>query len=411
MKMQKRGSKKLVIVVASVITVIAVILGLTGWFLLNKKTDKIAQTITDSITAEPQTYHGKTPNCPEKYCLSLTVNGDLLFHPKLWDNFVTDDGGYDFTSLFAAEMPYYAESDIVVCDMETPIAPLGGPYVGYPVFNIPPQVVDYAKKAGYTACTTDTNHSFDRGSEGIARMIDKLDEVGIAHTGTYKTEEESQNPLILDAEGGKLAIIGGTVSINGQTADNEWQIDRMREGANHDSDFARMIGQAKKARENGANIVVAQLHSVQEYITKADSWQISIAHELAESGEFDAIYFHGSHSVEPIENYDGTWIVYGVGNSVSTAVGNDPERYVNDQGLTVRFTFASDDQKSWKITNLAYLPTYVKNGANPAWCPLVVDNFTGCGNDAAMYSRMDGILHSMGVPVDDPILRPWKLGQ
>lgn len=35
-------------------------------------------------------------------------------------------------------------SDIAVCEFETPIAKRGGPYTGYPVFNVPPEVADAA---------------------------------------------------------------------------------------------------------------------------------------------------------------------------------------------------------------------------------------------------------------------------
>lgn len=49
----------------------------------------------------------------------------------------------------------------------------------------------------------------------------------------------------------------------------------------------------------------------------ADSWQQDEAHELADTGAFDVIYGAGCHCAQPIENYNGTWIIYGLGNAVT----------------------------------------------------------------------------------------------
>lgn len=402
--------RNVILVIAGLIVLLSV--GVLDFIHLNQRGQTEDVGLLRTSAKVERVYHGKAPNCPEKYCISITVNGDLLFHPALWNHFKTgDEREFDFTALFAAEKQYYAKSDIVVCDVETPIAKAGGPYTGYPVFNIPPQVLDAAKAAGYTACTTDTNHSWDQGFAGVERLIDELDRLGIAHTGTYKTEAESKEPLLLDAEGGKVSIIGGTVSLNGMAADTDWRIDRLRDDTMADHDYERMISMAQKAREQGATIVIAQLHSVQEYITYADDWQQKAAHRLIDSGEFDFVYFHGSHSVEPIELYKNVYIVYGLGNSVT--VSAPAVRYVNNQGLTVRVQFASADQETWKVAQLSYLPTFNKIGAQYAWCPLAADRPSGfCVSEATdhqMYERMVGILFSMGLSRDDPIVRPWLI--
>ena len=126
--------------------------------------------------------------------------------------------------------------------------------------------------------------------------------------------------------GGKLGLVTGTVSLNGMTADEDWQVDRLREDGdpNHDSDIQRAVDKANKAREQGADVVAIAMHSVQEYLDYADSWQISEAHELADTGAFDVIYGAGCHCAQPIENYNGTWIIYGLGNAV-TESANTPE--------------------------------------------------------------------------------------
>ena len=105
----------------------------------------------------------------------------------------------------------------------------------------------------YTACTHATNHSWDQGADGIARLWDTLASKGIAQTGSYKTEEDSTKPLVIDSPtgGGKLGLVTGTVSLNGMTADHDWQVDRLREAGDpqHQSDIDRAVAKAKAARE------------------------------------------------------------------------------------------------------------------------------------------------------------------
>ena len=121
---------------------------------------------------------------------------------------------------------------------------------------MPPEVADAAASVGYTACTHATNHSWDQGADGIARLWDTLASKGIAQTGSYKTEEDSTKPLVIDSPtgGGKLGLVTGTVSLNGMTADHDWQVDRLREAGDpqHQSDIDRAVAKAKAAREQGA---------------------------------------------------------------------------------------------------------------------------------------------------------------
>jgi poly-gamma-glutamate synthesis protein (capsule biosynthesis protein) len=356
-------------------------------------------------------YQGNEPDCPERYCISVTVNGDLLFHPALWDNFRTGNT-YDFAPLFAAESQYYDKTDVAVCNFETPIAEPGGPYAGYPVFNIPPEVATAAKTAGYDVCTTATNHSFDQGTEGINRLIDTLDNLDIKHTGSYKSEADSTEPLLIDTFGGKLALISGTVSLNGMVADYDWQVDRMRDDEMRAYDVERAVAKAKLARERGADVIILGLHSVQEYLTVADTWQQSAAHELIDTGEFDFVYFHGSHSVQPLEKYKNVYIAYGLGNSLT--VSAPQERFVNNQGLTLRAQFASPDRATWRLAKLSYLPTFNMTGDKYAWCPLSSDRPSGyCkseSEDAQMYNRMTDIMFSMNVSLDDEVVQEWIVG-
>lgn len=417
-----------------VLVIVAVLVG-GGWLVVRHmqaaapvaKPDKAA-TVTrvdlDNKQAVPEPvveHHGNSPDCPDTDCISMLVNGDLLFHPNLWKHFAgantaaTDGTAFDFTPLFETMKPYIQASDIAVCEFETPIAKRGGPYTGYPVFNVPPEVADAAASVGYTACTHATNHSWDQGADGIASLWDTLASKGIAQTGSYKNEEDSTKPLVIDSPtgGGKLGLVTGTVSLNGMTADHDWQVDRLREAGDpqHQSDIDRAVAKAKAAREQGADVVAMAMHSVQEYIDYADSWQVSEAHELADTGAFDVIYGAGCHCAQPIENYNGTWIIYGLGNTVT--VSAPASRIVNNQGVTARIQFAGRKgvAGAWRVSRIDWVPTANMRQGSYQWCPISSDHPNGTcwseSQDAQVRQRIWNVIYSMGA--DKNVVKEWNI--
>ncbi len=421
-------------VLVVVLVIVAVLVG-GGWLVVRHmqaaapvaKPDKAA-TVTrvdlDNKQAVPEPvveHHGNSPDCPDTDCISMLVNGDLLFHPNLWKHFAgantaaTDGTAFDFTPLFETMKPYIQASDIAVCEFETPIAKRGGPYTGYPVFNVPPEVADAAASVGYTACTHATNHSWDQGADGIARLWDTLASKGIAQTGSYKNEEDSTKPLVIDSPtgGGKLGLVTGTVSLNGMTADHDWQVDRLREAGDpqHQSDIDRAVAKAKAAREQGADVVAMAMHSVQEYIDYADSWQVSEAHELADTGAFDVIYGAGCHCAQPIENYNGTWIIYGLGNTVT--VSAPASRIVNNQGVTARIQFAGRKgvAGAWRVSRIDWVPTANMRQGSYQWCPISSDHPNGTcwseSQDAQVRQRIWNVIYSMGA--DKNVVKEWNI--
>lgn len=374
---------------------------------------------TTSVPDPVVEHHGNSPDCPDTDCIAVLVNGDLLFHEGLWNQYAvnptaTDGTAFDFTGLFEPMRQYIDASDIAICEFETPIAQRGGPYSAYPIFNIPAEVADAAADIGYDACTHASNHSWDQGAEGVARLWDTLEANGIAQTGSYKTEEDSWKPLVIDSPtgGGKLGLIAGTVSLNGMQADTEWRVDRLREQSdpNHQSDIDKAVAKAKAAREQGADIVAIAMHSVQEYIDYADSWQVSEAHELADTGAFDLIYGAGCHCAQPIEHYNNTWIIYGLGNAV-TESANTPQTMVNNQGVTARVQFAGKKgvEGSWRVTRIDWLATANEHQGSYQWCPLT-DDADVCWSesyDQQVRERVRSVIYSLGA--DSTIVREWNI--
>lgn len=350
-----------------------------------------ARTAAPAPSPTPTT--GKGPACPSARCASVLVTGDMLVHTHLWQQAEQDAAaagkpGLDFGPLLEGQRRYISNSDLAICHQETPVAGPEGPFSAYPSFNVPPQIITAAKNVGYQACTTASNHTIDRGTDGLLRTLDALDAAGLKHTGSYRTETEAQGILIMDTAAAKIAIVQATYGLNGLLPDYPWQVDML--------DAATMIAKAEKARALGADIVLGAMHAGDEYASVPNAQQQDVAHALVDSGQFNLVYGHHTHSVLPIEKYKDTWIVYGLGNGVTEL---SPWYVVNNEGLLVRAQFGQDAAGKWTATDLAWAPSVIVRDPY-RWCSVAADAPQGpCAGpeaDAATRLRTITVLESMG---------------
>ncbi|WP_354145632.1 CapA family protein [Arthrobacter sp. 754] len=348
-----------------------------------------------SPTPTPTPTPGAGPACPTLRCTSVLLTGDMLVHAQLWQQ-ARDDAaaagktGLDFGPLLEGQRRYIQRSDLAICHQETPVAGPEGPFAAYPSFNVPPQIITASKAVGYQACTTASNHTIDRNTDGLLRTLDALDAAGLKHTGSYRTQTESQGILILPTKAAKIAVIEGTYGLNGQYPEYDWQVDML--------DAPTMIAKAVKARALGADIVLGAMHAGDEYAGEPNAQQQEVAHALVDSGQFTMIYGHHTHSVLPIENYKGTWIVYGLGNGVTEL---SPWYVVNNEGLLVRAQFSQDAAGKWSASDLAWAPSVIVRDPY-RWCSVASDAPQGvCATpeaDAATRLRTSTVVASMGAP-------------
>ena len=73
--------------------------------------------------------------------LTVTVSGDLLWHPSTWDTAREDGHGRnDFAPIFGTVAPILRNADVSICHEEVPVAPKGSQYSGYPEFAVPAEI-------------------------------------------------------------------------------------------------------------------------------------------------------------------------------------------------------------------------------------------------------------------------------
>ena len=297
-----------------------------------------------------------TTAAPEGF--TLVATGDVLIHQglELTAGAARPDGGYDFSDVLAPVAPIIRAADVAICHLETPVAPEGGPYRGYPSFAVQPEIIRALAGVGYDECSTSSNHSLDDGTDGLVRTLDALDAAGIGHAGTYRTQAESTQPQILQVHGIRVAHIAATYGLNGggPPAGRAWEVNIAPV-----PDVDVLLAAAHRARAAGAQVVIASLHCCVEYQHDPTDAQVAAAHALLASPDIDLVIGHHAHVVQPFERIDGKWVAYGLGNFVAEmARKGDPYDEV-----AARFTFTRGADGRFAVTKAEAIPMHLDVGA------------------------------------------------
>lgn len=289
--------------------------------------------------------------------LTVAAAGDLLVHEELTAQAAADAAalgvaGHDFGPVLAQVAPVVQAADLAVCHMEQPLAPPEGPFTGWPLFSAPPQLADAARTAGFDTCSTASNHSLDTGLAGIGRTLDNLDRVGMAHTGTARSQAEAATPTIVNVRGVPVAHLSYTQHLNGIPVPEEapWAANLI--------DPAVILDEARRARQAGAEIVIVSLHWGTEYQVAADEAQLALARQLLEAPEIDLIIGHHAHVVQPMERINGKWVAYGLGNLTARFPDGSPEE--TQDSVIPTFTFTEQAPGQWRVTDVEVTAAWIE---------------------------------------------------
>jgi poly-gamma-glutamate synthesis protein (capsule biosynthesis protein) len=290
--------------------------------------------------------------------VTVLGSGVVLIHPPLWiqahrDARAHGRTGYDFGPMYSSVAPDVAAADLATCEMETPLAPPQGPFVGWPTFSAPPQVLTALKDIGYDSCTTASNHTLDQGYPGLKRTLDEIDAAGLRHTGSARSPDEAATPLIVTtADGVKVGQLAYSFNFNGfePAPGMSWEANLI--------DVPTILAAAKQLKRDGADVVVVSLHWGVEYEHLATPEQRDQARRLLASPDIDLILGDHAHVVEPAERIHGKWVFYCMGNQISRH--EDP---IADgrEGVMPEVTFTEVRPGRFRATLARAIPTWMQD--------------------------------------------------
>jgi poly-gamma-glutamate synthesis protein (capsule biosynthesis protein) len=306
----------------------------------------------EGIDAQPSPEQTAPPWTPRTF--TVVGSGDVLLHSLLWrqgqrDAAAAGESGYDFVPLLASVAPVVRGADLAVCHIESQFGPPTGPFTDYPIFSVPPQIATALAVTGYDTCSTASNHSIDDGFAGINRTLNALDAAGIHHAGTARSAAEAATTDLVRANGVMVAQLSYAFGFNGLRLppDKPWLANLINP--------ARILADAHRAKEAGADVVIVSLHWGTEYSHDLNGQQLSLARTLLASPDIDLILGCHTHVVQPIERIGDKWVVYGMGNEV--AYQNQlPD---TQDGIIPRFTFTEVSPGVFRVTKAEVLPIHM----------------------------------------------------
>lgn len=297
---------------------------------------------------------------PKAVHFTVSASGDLLMHQPLLDRALANGGGrqYDFSPFFTAIQPYIAKVDLGLCHVETPMGP--GPPSSYPIFNTPTGLAASIHRSGWDACDTASNHSVDQGQAGIDGTVKALHKRDVEHTGSFASRRANGRPTILNVHGVKIGFVAYTDATNGIPAPHPWSLNEYA-AADPKAGAKAIIKDARKAREAGAEAVIAQLHWGDENSQTPNSSQLAVARKLTGARVITGIVGQGPHVVQPIERINGKFVVFSEGNLVSNQSASAGLPTETEDGLIALLRFkAQGDQVT--VRRVQYAPTWVRLG-------------------------------------------------
>ena len=333
--------------------------------------------------------------------MTLSFSGDLLIHSPLWNQALANGGGssYDFVPMLEPIKPYVDKADLAFCHIETPLGE-GEPQTE-PLFRAPAELADAVASIGWDVCDTASNHTLDQHQEGIEETLTILDAAGVAHTGSFATEADSEKPLVIETKGAKIGFVAYTDFTNDISPEEPWSINF----AESPSETDEIIADAKAARKAGAEAVIVQMAWGPENGTEPDADQQQMAEDLTASKFVTAVVGNGPHVVQPIERVNDKFVVYSEGNLISNQDVNCCPPGAQD-GLIAELKLVIDGDGA-HVDTIRYVPVWVDH-SDYSVLPVGDALRAGRGDPAALqesYDRTTSIAGSEpGVTPEPPSL-------
>lgn len=323
---------------------------LIGFFLLTSCTMKKEQTYSVSAgISQPMIKQAK-----------LAVVGDIMVHDYQYNEaYDPATGTYNFMHNFQDVKKYFQGYDLVLGNLELTFGGKDRAYASYPCFNTPDEFMDAIDDAGFDILTTANNHSMDTGKKGLIRTLDKLDEYGIDHMGTYRSQEERDKILLKEVNGITFAFLSYTYGTNGIPVPDDYLVNLI--------DNEQMTADIKRAREK-ADVVVVMPHMGNEYETYPRDVFQEWANLMFLSGA-DIVLASHPHVLQPMEYrkldhgdgvHDG-FIIYSLGNFISSQT--TPPR---NASIVLHLTVEQVGNEPVNVKEVSFVPiwTQFRNAQN-----------------------------------------------
>lgn len=298
----------------------------------------ITLTAAQLMTTPAMSESAVEPSAPKPVTIELAAVGDNLMHMPLIYSGRTD-AGYNFDGFYENIKPYLEGVDIKVINQETVFINDPSRYSGYPSFGGPTAVGDSVVRAGFNVIEQASNHSYDKGQDGLRDTIAYWKSQPVTLLGVSETPEEALRVDKFTKDGFTVAMLNYTYGLNGYVlpSGKEYLVNVLSNEAR--PAIAEQIARAKSE----SDMVILFPHWGTEYDTTPDDYQRDWLKFFNENG-VDVIIGAHPHVLQPVEEYVGekgykTLVFYSLGNFIS-----NQDSLVKELGGMAKVTLVKDEQ-------------------------------------------------------------------
>ncbi len=273
---------------------------------------------------------------PDSGQFTLTAVGDCTLATDIttpaegsFESKVEELGG-DYGYFFRNVADIFASDDLTVVNFEGTLSNRGERQEKTFAFRGDPEYVNILTSSSVEAASLANNHSGDYGEVSLTDTASALTNAGIfAFNGM-----SIASPMI---NGVKIALVG----INALNPD----------------DAAQMEECIRRAKINGAQIVILYIHWGIEKDTEPGADQTEMAHAAIDAGA-DLVLGSHPHVLQGVEKYNGRYIVYSLGNFCFGGNTNPA-----DKDTVIVRAVISTDEKGAYIDNddISFIPCMISS--------------------------------------------------
>jgi hypothetical protein len=245
-------------------------------------------------------------------------------------------------------------ADVAMANFENPAPDRFRWHTSGTVFSADPGIIDGLAAAGFDHVGIANNHIGDAGKTGIAQTIANLTERGLVTSGAGKNEAAARKPAMIEVDGTTVAILAYDRIARYYFATSDTS-------GSAPLSVKRVANDIKKARANGADVVVVFPHWGVEYTANPSAGQQRTARDIIDAGA-DMIIGNHAHWAAALEIYQGKPIWYALGNFVFDQTWSEPTM----EGITLELTFHGDELAQIRMRPHIILDKAQPNFLDPA---------------------------------------------
>ncbi|MCL2264557.1 MAG: CapA family protein [Treponema sp.] len=323
-------------------------------------------------------------------CVKITFTGDIMCTRQEIPAHKTKTGDYDFSEIFYDCKNYFADSDYVVGNLETPIA--NADYCSRLInYNSPIAFAQAVKKSGISMVTTANNHCLDRGVRGLEDTIKNLDAAGLKQTG-LNSQNKLPTGLIEDIGNIKTGFLSYTYGTNAGFNKNyleeneKWKVNLFQEQEHHKLkkkpfySFDKMYKDIKALKNKGAEYLIMCLHAGGQYnpFPSKDTKKIT---ELIANMGVDAVITNHEHVIHNVEFLSDKIIAYSLGNFTSLfCIYSMPFLRLSDYSVILNIYLSKENQAVKPADFTFSIAKSIAAGKNRVKTVLLYDLIKSCTN-------------------------------